>query len=296
MDHMEASEYCWQTDSSPLPCSEEPPFLYVYRPLLELTLCSNDKTPAMHFSSTLLASVAAFFAVTAAYPTDGAQALVQRDCSSEVHAFNLARRRGVKRSLYPTMKNLTCVLAPETARENYATQTLVRQDVTDGQEGTTLVLDVGVLDVTTCKPLPNVIVEIWSPNALGNYGAFLRGAFPTGSNGIAEFQTIFPGYTSDGANRINLMVRTSSSISSGVAHVGQVFFTDKWTTIVTLQSPYNTNTHTRVTNLDDPVYRAASQTGFYPVVDLLSINDDWPEGIIGYITVGVDPSKSRIFN
>jgi hypothetical protein len=87
------------------------------------------------------------------------------------------------------------------------------------------------------------------------------------TNGIAEFQTIFPGYTSEGANHINLLVHTSSSASSTVAHAGQVFFTDKWTTIIGMQAPYNTNTHTRVTNLDDPVYAAAAKTGFYPVVE-----------------------------
>lgn len=142
------------------------------------------------------------------------------------------------------------------------------------------------MDVTTCKPLPNVMVEIWSrkfyflftlrqplkkilaANAQGNYGAtFLRGAFPSGSNGIAEFQTIFPGFTSEGANHINLMVYTSSSTTSSVAHIGQVFFTDKWTTIIGLTSPYNANTHARVTNLDDAVYTAANNAGFYPVVE-----------------------------
>ncbi|RDB28845.1 hypothetical protein Hypma_015914 [Hypsizygus marmoreus] len=225
--------------------------------------------------------------------------LVARDCSSEISAFNLARReqRSPKRSIYPILLNLTCFLAPEAVQEDYAAHPLLRQDVTDGQVGVALTLDIGILDVTTCKPLPNVMVEIWSPNAQGNYGStFLRGAFPSGSNGIVEFQTIFPGFTSEGANHINLMVHTSSSASSKVAHVGQVFFTDKWTTIIGMSSPYNTNTHSRVTNLDDSTYMAASKAGFYPVVDIKSIHDDWPEGVVGYITVGVDPTKALSFD
>ncbi|KAG6893452.1 hypothetical protein C0992_009936, partial [Termitomyces sp. T32_za158] len=103
-------------------------------------------------------------------------------------------------------------------------------------------------------------------NAQGEYGTFLRGASPAGSNAIVEFQTIFPGFTSKGANHINLMVHTSSSASSGVSHVGQVFFTDGWTTIIGMQPPYNTNTNARILDLDDPVYNEASQAGFYPVV------------------------------
>ncbi|KAF8078995.1 dioxygenase [Lyophyllum atratum] len=254
----------------------------------------------MQLSLTLLLSVAALCGLSSAYPTaDIFQELARRDCSSEIAAFNLARReqRNVKRSAYPSFQNLTCILAPEALQGDYTANPLIRQDVTEGQSGIALTLDIGVLDVTTCTPLPNVMVEIWSANAQGNYGtSFLRGAFPSGSNGIAEFQTIFPGFTSEGANHINLRVHTSSSMSSGVAHVGQIFFTDKWTTIIGMQSPYNTNTHARVTDLDDTVYAAANKAGFYPVVDIESIHDDWPEGVLGYITVGVDPSKSRTVN
>lgn len=107
----------------------------------------------------------------------------------------------------------------------------------------------------------------FAANAQGNYGTFLRGASTTAASGIAEFQTIFPGYTSEGANHINLLVHTSSSATSAVAHTGRVFFTDKWTTIIEMQPPYNTNTHERTTNLDDPVYAAAGKAGFYPVVE-----------------------------
>ncbi|KAF9469773.1 Intradiol ring-cleavage dioxygenase [Collybia nuda] len=252
-----------------------------------------------------------------AYPTDGLKQLAARDCSAEIATFNLARRerRGdfSRRSIYPTMKNLTCILAPEASTDNYIANPPLRQDVTQGQtqvfligcvnsftdglcisfSGFALTMDIGVLDVTTCQPLPNAMVEIWSPNALGNYGTFLRGALTTASNGIAEFQTIFPGYTSEGANHINLLVHTSSSATSSVTHAGRVFFTDKWTTIVAMQPPYNTNTHERITNLDDPVYAAAGKTGFYPVIDVASIHDDWPEGMVGYITVGVNPKATH---
>jgi protocatechuate 3,4-dioxygenase beta subunit len=30
-------------------------------------------------------------------------------------------------------------------------------------------LDIGVIDVNTCKPLPNVLVDIWQANATGQY-------------------------------------------------------------------------------------------------------------------------------
>ncbi|KAJ7492304.1 aromatic compound dioxygenase [Mycena latifolia] len=206
----------------------------------------------------------------------------------------MARReaRGLsKRTFYTSMLNTTCVLAPETPIENYIANPPMRVDVTENQPGVAFTVDIGVMDTTTCKPLPNVVVEIWSPNAQGNYGTtFLRGATETASNGIAEFQTIFPGYTSDSANHLNILVHTSSSESSSTAHLGRLFFTDSWTDIIGMYTNYNQNTHARVKNANDPVFAAANKNGFNSIIDIEEIHDDWPEGIVGYITVGVNPT------
>ncbi|GLB35799.1 hypothetical protein LshimejAT787_0300870 [Lyophyllum shimeji] len=233
--------------------------------------------------------------VVSAHPAKKSVAVAARNCQAETAAFNLARRekRGhAGRTFLPGLQNLSCVAAPETPRVDYVANPRVRQDLTEGQVGVPLTLDIGVLDVTTCQPLPNVMVEIWSPNALGNYGAtFLCGAFPSSSAGIAEFQTIFPGHTSYGANHINLMIHTSSSMSGAVSHVGQVFFTDRWTDVIGQYQHYAQNTNTRMLNAQDPNFKLADSAGYNAIVDIESINDDWPEGVIGHITVGVDPSR-----
>lgn len=88
--------------------------------------------------------------------------------------------------------------------------------------------NIGVIDVETCEPVPNVLVDIWQANATGHYSGhpepaehlkdeepaktgkrrgllspfpktkyvetFGRGAWPTDRNGVASFTTIFPGY------------------------------------------------------------------------------------------------------
>lgn len=100
---------------------------------------------------------------------------------------------------------------------------------------------------------------------MGNYGNFLRGATSSGSTGIAEFQTIFPGW-SDGANHVNIAVHTSSSLSSPTTHVGKLYFTDRWTDLIGGTSPYNQNTHSRTLNQDDADYRNAMAKGYSPVV------------------------------
>ncbi|KAF9451419.1 aromatic compound dioxygenase [Macrolepiota fuliginosa MF-IS2] len=253
----------------------------------------------MHFLA--LVSFAVFCGAAAALPTESSNTLVPRDCSSQVASFNLARRerRGhSKRTPSTDIQALSCVAAPESPltylqdiSADYVRPPL-RQDVTEGQTGLSLTLDVGVMDVTTCQSMEEVMVEVWSPNALGSYGnSFLRGAFTSATNGVAEFQTIFPGFASDSANHINLMIHTNSSMSGTVSHVGQVFFTDRWTDVVGMTAPYNGNTNTRVLNAQDSNYALANSAGYNAVVDIESIHDDWPEGVIGYITVGVNPQR-----
>ncbi|KAJ7499945.1 aromatic compound dioxygenase [Mycena latifolia] len=243
----------------------------------------------MRFTS--FVSLAVLCGIASAVPT----APAPRDCSAEVAQYNMERReaRGLsKRTFYTNMLNLTCVLSPETTLEDYTANPPVRTDITESQPGVAFTVDIGVMDTTTCKPLPNVMVELWGPNAVGNYGTtFLRGATKTASNGIAEFQTIFPGFTSGAANHLNVLVHPTSSESSGVAHIGQLFFTDSWTDIISMYTNYNQNTHSRMRNSADPSYAAANKNGFNSVIDIEEINDDWPEGIIGYITVGVNPTK-----
>ena len=42
---------------------------------------------------------------------------------------------------------------------------LIRSDVLENSKGVKLNLDINVIDVTTCKPIPNVYVELWGCNS-----------------------------------------------------------------------------------------------------------------------------------
>lgn len=64
---------------------------------------------------------------------------------------------------YKEIKNWTNILTPETSNGPYflpRSQTL-RQDVREGQAGVPLSLEIGVIDVDTCDPLDDVLVDIW---------------------------------------------------------------------------------------------------------------------------------------
>ncbi|KAK7428888.1 hypothetical protein QQZ08_004658 [Neonectria magnoliae] len=101
--------------------------------------------------------------------------------------------------------------------------------MTEDQPGVPLILDVGVIDMASCEPLPNALVAFWHCNATGSYASFtgrdpntpfgelleqlnitdfeigktdlhtddttwLRGMWPTNDEGILEMKTIFPGF------------------------------------------------------------------------------------------------------
>lgn len=146
---------------------------------------------------------------------------------------------------YDNIQNNTCVLTPDITMGPYVwpySQTL-RQDMSEGQPGVPLLLDVGVLDMATCEPLPNALVSFWHCNATGSYSSFthlspntkfetllqemnitdfaigvtdlhtddstfLRGMWPTDADGLMEMKTIFPGFYVERTIHIHTQVFT----------------------------------------------------------------------------------------
>lgn len=84
---------------------------------------------------------------------------------------------------YSTIQNFTCVTAPElTEGPYYIRDDYVRQDLREGQKGVSLYMDIGVIDVATCLPVPDVFVELWACNAQGEYSSFVGSVLPTFSD------------------------------------------------------------------------------------------------------------------
>ncbi|KAK2459983.1 hypothetical protein APHAL10511_007989 [Amanita phalloides] len=141
-------------------------------------------------------------------------------------------------------QNNSCVLTPVVTEGPYFHKEghPIRQNIAEYQDGLLLLLDIGVIDVNTCKPLPNVLVDIWQANATGHYAghpvpqkgleneqpatsgprkrlrsayprvdfkeAFLTGAWPTDERGVSQFVTVFPGYYTGRAVHIHTKVFT----------------------------------------------------------------------------------------
>ncbi|KAL0067084.1 hypothetical protein AAF712_005871 [Marasmius tenuissimus] len=292
-----------------------------------------------------------------------------RACQADIAAFNVRRR--AKRALakrqessssgsasststaeaphYSTLQNTTCIMAPEvTEGPYYINNEMVRQDLREDQSGVTLILDIGVMDVSTCTPMDDVFVEIWAANATGVYGGyptslgpppgesgggstdaptssmsappggggggpmgttalernetFLRGGFATGSGGVVELATIYPGFYSGRTAHIHTMVHmnystsengTLISHSGSLLHIGQFFFDEEWNDQVYALSPYTDNTeNSRTYNDADGILEQANADGNDAFLALELLGDSIEDGILGYITVGVDSSAS----
>jgi len=192
-------------------------------------------------------------------------------------------------------------------------------------------MNFGVIDVETCEPIPNVLVDIWHANSTGYYAGFnedqadeilsdrgriplylrkwgetfLRGAYPTDKNGVAQLTTIFPGYYVGRATHVHVKVYpkwklldNGTFIGENLVHKGQIFVSDDLNMAIDKLWPYNTNpvaqTYGRVRNWDDfaDLYKKAHAGGYNSTFDTHLLGGVLQQGVIGYITLVVNMSAT----
>ena len=152
---------------------------------------------------------------------------------------------------------VSCVLAPElTEGPFYVEDERVRRDITEGKVGVPLTLRLRVLDVATCKPIRGAAVDIWHCDALGVYSGggtanFLRGVQRTGANGVATFETVYPGWYRGRAVHVHVKVH----LGGNVVHTGQFFFPAAVTNAVARRAPYSRHGTPDTSNASDSIFR-----------------------------------------
>ncbi|KAH8595955.1 Intradiol ring-cleavage dioxygenase [Bisporella sp. PMI_857] len=238
---------------------------------------------------------------------------------------------------YETIQNDTCVLTPEVTAGPYVwprSQTL-RQDMSESQPGVPLYLDIGVMDTTTCEPLQNALVDLWHCNSTGSYSSFdahdpntpfeelleqlnitlgsgtldlhtsnstwLRGMWPTDSNGVMEMKTVFPGFYVERTIHIHAQVHTNwvvgkngTLIADNTISTGQLFFDEQLSQQIMALEPYASHTQiNRTTNDIDSIWASENTAGFSPLMSVVPLDgEDVTKGMVAYITLGVDPSAT----
>ncbi|KAI1304448.1 Intradiol ring-cleavage dioxygenase [Xylaria venustula] len=245
---------------------------------------------------------------------------------------------------YDSFQNDTCVLSSIVTEGPYVwpeSQTL-RQDMSEGQPGVPLWMDIGVIDVNTCEPLPDVLLNFWHCNATGSYSSFTglspntpfpelleqlgynvddfeigvtdlhtddttfhRGMWPTNAEGLAEMKTTFPGFYVGRAIHIHVQVFTdwtlhgNGTVSSGnIVSTGQLYFGEDLSAQLMALEPYVSHTQiNRTLNSADSIYVVGSDDGYNPIFSVVPADgENYENGLIGYITIGVDPTAYGINN
>ncbi|KAK2602110.1 hypothetical protein N8I77_008670 [Diaporthe amygdali] len=240
---------------------------------------------------------------------------------------------------YDVIQNTTCIQVPDIIQGPYVwpQSELLRTDMSEDQPGVPLIMDIGVLDMATCEPLTDVMVSLWHANATGSYSSFtaldpnlvfgdlltslnmtradmeygvtdihtddttfLRGMYPTDSEGVMEMKTVFPGFYAGRSLHVHSQVYTdytlfpNGTISSGyLVSTGQLYFDESLSAELMALEPYASHTQTpRVTNDIDQFFPGGLENGWNPVFDVIPADGVDPKnGMIAYITMGIDTNN-----
>ncbi|KDN45852.1 hypothetical protein RSAG8_04685, partial [Rhizoctonia solani AG-8 WAC10335] len=240
---------------------------------------------------------------------------VARNCAPQIAEFNARRKakRGIQANrrefnggrferrqddtaasntpTYSTIQNSTCVTAQEvTEGPYYVANELLRTDLRENQAGVDLVLDIGVMDTTTCTPLDNALVEIWACNATGAYSGFTTATLeiPDGTGGGPMQSTAMSDqYT---WLRGGVWWNSRPFTQDIVRHIGQLFFDEDLNAQVLAQPAYLDTTQTRTVNDGDDILATENADGYNAFAAAQLLGADVSEGVLAYITLGVDTS------
>jgi protocatechuate 3,4-dioxygenase beta subunit len=205
-------------------------------------------------------------------------------------------------------RNATAGLVQEAIIGPYfASGELMRQDITENMAGVPMHLDIQFLDVNTMKPVKDLYVDVWHCNALGIYSGvsaegqgglnttWLRGFQVTGREGVVEYDTIVPGHYAGRAHHIHVLTTINSTMLpnhtyvAGVTnHIGQLFFEQSLLDEVETTKPYNENTQSLMKLAGDGIAAEVATAVDDPLFKYVRLSDDIKDGVLAYITVGID--------
>jgi len=182
---------------------------------------------------------------------------------------------------------VTCVLTPEmTEGPYYVSGDRVRRNITEGRPGAPLLLELAVLDVSSCRPIRGAAVDIWHADAGGLYSeeaqlgtggqTFMRGIQRTDAKGVVTFRTVYPGWYTGRTVHIHVMVH----LGGRNVHTGQLFFPDSLTDVVYKRAPYNRRPNRDTRNATDSIFRNGGKRS------LLALHRSG-SGYVGRMTMGV---------
>jgi len=185
-----------------------------------------------------------------------------------------------------------CVLTPSvTEGPYYFDANQVRSDITESRGGVPFRLSIGVVNVDECLPIGNAIVDLWHCDALGLYSGynqpagdmrgedFMRGIQLTNAQGVATFDTVFPGWYPGRANHMHMKVRFNQSTYV----TSQLFFPQELGDLIhTTREPYSAKGANPTKNTQDGIYNGIATKS---AVTVTMAQDG--QGYTGTVTLGI---------
>jgi protocatechuate 3,4-dioxygenase beta subunit len=159
-----------------------------------------------------------------------------------------------------TSTNAACAVTPtETAGPYPSLTDLFRSDIRENKNGTRLTLTIKVVNVNSaCAGVPNVQVEIWHCDDVGNYSqygsvasqTFLRGIQTTNAGGEVTFTTIYPGWYQGRATHIH----AEATMNGRVVKTTQIAFPEDINNVVHTSGVYASRGTNPTRNLADGIF------------------------------------------
>lgn len=162
-------------------------------------------------------------------------------------------------------------------------------------------------------------VEIWHCNSTGVYSGVvangngdsldksnldnkaLRGIQATDSDGVAQFQSIFPGHYTGRATHIHVMVHANATLYANqtlgnqiyASHVGQAFFDQDLIAAADKIEPYSKNSQALTKNSADSILaQEAGTDGVDPFMNYVYLGEGLDEGLFAWLAFGINTTYS----
>lgn len=213
--------------------------------------------------------------------------------------------------------NNTCALVPETTiGPYYVTGEYIRSNITEGQAGVPMHIELQFVDQNTCEPATSVLADIWHCNSTGVYSGistdeaegglnttFLRGVQLADDEGVTSFDTLFPGHYDSRVTHLHVVVQTDYEVlpndtytAGTTLHIGQLYFDDTLVKTIEATEPYVQNTINYTSwELDGWMLEEAT-TDYDPFVEYVQLTDDLQDGLLAWITIALDLSSNHTSN
>ena len=209
--------------------------------------------------------------------------------------------------------NASCALVEETTIGPYWVEgELLRKDITEGSDGVDLHLMLQFVDIKDCTAVSDIIADIWHAGPLGTYSGvsaegqgglnttYFRGGQVTDEDGVADFETKFPGHYTGRATHIHVLtVKDAKTLPNatwdgGVAtHIGQFFFDQSLISAVETVEPYASNGQPLTQNIDDGIAAEEATPEYDIFMDYAYLGDAATDGVLAWIVVGIDSSANH---